>query len=244
MYFKIKLADIVLGINARYEYLKKYCEKYIVEEETPEFTIELTMDDILEEGRHMDSDVAAGQLPYLETLAALRKIADWMPLQNRFLMHGAVLSWKGSGLMFTAPSGTGKSTHIALWKKSLGEQVEIINGDKPILWVTEKETRIYGTPWAGKERWETNKGVPLKGVCFLQRGSKNEIRRITPAEAMPLLMRQVYYTSDPQMAGKTLELLDTMFATVPFFRMKCDISEKAVRCSFEAMTGEKCREEQ
>ena len=244
MYFKIRLADVIIGVNAQYVYLKEYCEKYTVEEGTPEFTIQLTMNDIRAEGKYMDSDEAARQLPYLETLAALRKIADYMPLQNRFLMHGAVLSWKGNGLMFTAPSGTGKSTHIDLWKRYLGEEVEIINGDKPILWVTEKEIRVYGTPWAGKERWENNKGVPLKGVCFLQRGSLNEIKRITPSEAMPLLLRQVYYTSDPQMAGKILELLDKMFVTVPFYMMKCNISEEAVRCSFEAMTGEESRKEQ
>lgn len=146
--------------------------------------------------------------------------------------------------MFTAPSGTGKSTHIALWRKYLGEQVKIINGDKPILWATEKETCVYGTPWAGKERWETNTGVPLKEICFLQRGSQNEIRRLTPSEAMPLLMRQVYYPSDPQTAGKILELLDKMFGNVSFYAMKCDISEEAVRCSFETMTGEESRKEQ
>ena len=128
MYFKIRLADVVIGVNAQYEYLKEYCKKYTVEEETPEFTIQLTMDDIRAEGKHMDINDVAGKLPYLETL---RKIADRMPLKNRFLMHGAVLSWKGNGLMFTAPSGTGKSTHIDLWKRYLGEEVEIINGDKP-----------------------------------------------------------------------------------------------------------------
>ena len=244
MYFKIKLADIIIGVHAQYGYLREYCKKYIVEEGMPEFTIELTMDDIRAEGKHMDSGEAAGQLPYLETLAALRKIADRMSQQDRFLMHGAVLSWKGSGLMFTAPSGTGKSTHIALWRKYLGEQVKIINGDKPILWATEKETCVYGTPWAGKERWETNTGVPLKGICFLQRGTQNEIRRLTPSEAMPLLMRQVYYPSDPQTAGKILELLDKMFGNVSFYAMKCDISEEAVRCSFETMTGEESRKEQ
>lgn len=92
MYFKIKLADIVIGVNAQYGYLREYCKKYIVEEGMPEFTIELTMDDIRAEGKHMDSGEAAGQLPYLETLAALRKIADCMSQQDRFLMHGAVLS--------------------------------------------------------------------------------------------------------------------------------------------------------
>lgn len=60
---------------------------------------------------------------------------------------------------------SGKSTHIALWRKYPGEQVKTINGDKPILWATEKETCVYDTPWAGKERWETNTGVPLRKIC-------------------------------------------------------------------------------
>lgn len=72
-------------------------------------------------------------LQYLETLAALRKIADFMPEKDCFLMHGAVVAWKDQGYLFTAPSGTGKSTHLALWKKYLGDQAEVINGDKRFL---------------------------------------------------------------------------------------------------------------
>lgn len=91
--------------------------------------------------------------------------------------------------------------------------------------------------------WKAGHTVVLQGICFLQRGSQNEIRRLTPSEAMPLLMRQVYYPSDPQTAGKILELLDKMFGNVSFYAMKCDISEEAVRCSFETMTGEESRKE-
>ena len=56
-------------------------------------------------------------------------------------------------------------------------------------------------------------------------------------------MRQVYYPSDPQTAGKILELRDKMFGNVSFYAMKCDISEEAVRCSFETMTGEESGKE-
>ena len=120
MYFKVKLADIVIGIHGRYEYLR---------EEKPEMEISLTEEDILAE-RSQNGDGEGFSLDYLESLAALRKIAEQMPQRNRFLMHGAVLSWRGKGYMFTAPSGTGKSTHLALWKKYLGDEVEIVNGDK------------------------------------------------------------------------------------------------------------------
>ena len=104
-------------------------------------------------------------------------------------MHGAVVAWKNQGYLFTAPSGTGKSTHLALWKKYLGDQAEVINGDKPILKVTEDEVWVYGTPWAGKEQWQVNKKVALKGICFLERGEKNSIQKIDSFSAPGLFYR-------------------------------------------------------
>ena len=166
----------------------------------------------------------------------LRKIADFMPEKDCFLMHGAVIAWKDQGYLFTAPSGIGKSTHLALWKKYLGDQAEVINGDKPILKVTEEEVWVYGTPWAGKEQWQVNKKVALKGICFLERGEKNSIQKIDSFSALPFLMRQVYFTDAPQSAGKTMELLDQMLKIVPLYRMKCNISREAFECSFGAMT--------
>ena len=232
--FKIKLANIVIDIQGQYSYLKEYCRDYLTEE-TPDLTIEITGEDILAEKRLAGTQNA--NLPYLETLAALRKIAEVIPKKNCFLMHGAVLSWKGNGYMFTAPSGTGKSTHVALWKKYLGDSVEIISGDKPILKVDEQGICIYGTPWAGKERWQINTGVPLKGICVLQRGLSNQIRRVNPLEILPQLLQQVHYTENTVMAAKTMELLDKVLESVPIYQMRCNISEEAVKCSFACMTG-------
>ena len=74
---------------------------------------------------------------YLETLALLRKVAEVLPEKDGFLMHGAVIQWKDKAYMFTAPSGTGKTTHIRLWRKYLGQGVSIINGDKPFIRIVD-----------------------------------------------------------------------------------------------------------
>lgn len=249
MNFNVKLADIVLEISSKYDTLSEYCREYLIEEcakmkeqgeENAVQQILITQEDIeAEYARIMQSEKAIYTSQYMETLAALRKIADVMPTYNRFLMHGAVLSWKNAGYMFTAPSGTGKSTHVALWKKYLGDEVKIINGDKPILAVQQNEIRVYGTPWAGKEHWQTNTSVPLKGICFIKQGNENKIRTITPKEALPMLIHQVYFTENPEQAGKTMELLNQLFQYVPMYQLECDISEEAVRCSFEMMTGDR-----
>lgn len=250
MEFRMKIADVLMDVSCQYEMLAEYCRDYMVEDSAEEVSerLVLTMEDIEKErtiaeksGEPVSTLGSQQNMPqyspqYLETLAALRKIADFMPEKDCFLMHGAVVAWKNQGYLFTAPSGTGKSTHLALWKKYLGDQAEVINGDKPILKVTEDEVWVYGTPWAGKEQWQVNKKVALKGICFLERGEKNSIQKIDSFSALPFLMRQVYFTDAPQSAGKTMELLDQMLKIVPLYKMKCDISKEAFECSFGAMT--------
>ena len=235
MDFKIKLADIVIQIHGQYPYLKDYCKDYLAENEDPQMEINISMEEIFAEKTADEKD---DMLPYLETLAALRKISTALSGKNRFLMHGAVLSWKGQGYMFTAPSGTGKSTHIALWKKYLGDEVEIINGDKPIISVTDSQVYAYGTPWAGKEQWQKNTRVPLKGICLLKRGKTNRIQKVQPGDVLYSLLKQVYYTNDAEQAGTILELLDRVLWQVPVYVLECDVSEEAVKCSFEGMVGE------
>lgn len=121
--------------------------------------------------------------PYLETLAVFRKIAEVAPAHRRLVFHGATIEYQGKAYIFTAPSGTGKTTHIRLWKRMFGERVGIINGDKPMLEVwdatggrnagDEHHASVIacGTPWAGKERWQRNVSAPVAGICVVTRAA-------------------------------------------------------------------------
>ena len=235
MDFTVKMADKVIRIKNIYTDLKEFCKDYIVENEMPDFSITLTQDDIMYEQNNTAEQ--GFSFPYLETIATLRKIADVLPNFQRLLVHGAAISYNNQAYLFTAPSGTGKSTHIRLWKKYLGEEVKIVNGDKPFIHIDKNKSVIYGTPWAGKERWQRNCCAPLNGICFLQRGTVNSIRRMEPEECLPLLLNQVYIPDDSLVAGLTLDLIDQLIKTVPLYLLHCDMSENAVRCSFEVMTG-------
>ena len=241
MHFTVKLADLLIEIDSQFEYLQRYCKDYCIEEVSatelkPDFSISLSMEEIEAERNH--EDVTAFSSPYLETLAALRKICEQMAFYNRILCHGAVISYaKNDAYMFTAPSGTGKSTHINLWRKYLGEAVEVVNGDKPLIKIEDASATIYGTPWAGKEGWQKNTAVTLKGICIIERGTTNEIVKVNPMEQLIRLMHQVHVPNGAEAAGKTLELFSKLFELVPLYVIKCDMSEDAVRASFEAMTG-------
>lgn len=234
MNFIVKLADKNIEINSVHDELKNFLRDYVVTDVTPDFSLTLSEEDI-----RVEKEMATNEnfsATYLETLATLRKLAEILPFHNRILMHGASISYGDYAYLFTAPSGTGKSTHIRLWKKFIGDDVKIVNGDKPFISLDD-EPQIYGTPWAGKENWHKNRKVPLKAICFVQRGTTNSIRQMDPSECLSLLFRQVYIPCDGASAGLTLELIDLMLKKVPVYILTCDMSEEAVQCSFEALTG-------
>ena len=234
MTFTVKLADKIIQVEHIHSELRTFCQDYLVENCPPEFSIHLTQSDIDFEHNHTTEQTFSSA--YLETLALLRKISDIFPNHQRFLIHGASISYEDKAYLFTAPSGTGKSTHIRLWKKFLGDKVKIVNGDKPFVSM-ETDPLIYGSPWAGKERWNRNCSEPLKAICFIERGTTNAIKQMQPEECLTMLFKQVYIPENEIAAAQTLELIDLLLRAVPIYLLTCDISEEAVRCSFEALTG-------
>lgn len=234
---KINLANMIIHIRGVYDTLREYCKEYITtEKKIEDFSITVTSEEIQNERESNEYDQKSDN--YIEIIMTLLKIADELPGRNKFLMHGALVAWKRAGYIFTAPSGTGKTTHVRLWEKYLGSDAEIINGDKPILEVKEDEIVAYGTPWAGKERLQKNTCVPVRGICFLRQSEINTIHRLSKKEALLLLLPQIYIMSDFQKAGKTLELFSEVLERIPIYEFRCNISEQAVKCSFDILTAE------
>lgn len=165
-----------------------------------------------------------------------------LPKHGSFIAHAAVVEYDGLAYAFMAPSGTGKSTHVKLWMNTLKSNCAIINGDKPILRLDktpEGNPRVLacGSPWAGKEGWQTNTSAPLAALCFLTRGSTDTCHRISPTEAFDSAVRQIYMPSNPTSAIRTLDFVDVLLQTVPLYQLSCTMNKTAVKASFEAMTG-------
>ena len=159
-----------------------------------------------------------------------------MPAFGRMLLHCSVVEHEGRAYAFLGRSGTGKSTHTKLWIKHI-QGVSIVNGDKPILAYADGQFTAYGTPWMGKEGWGRNTKAPLKALCFLEQAKVNAIRQLSLSEINARLFTQMLIPQDEKNALLTLELADKMVREVPAYLLQCDISEDAVKKSFEAMTG-------
>lgn len=233
---RIKVADTVFEIANKYSYWEKFVTDYVTDEAVDCY-IDLDESFLEEANRRNGSPIST--MGYTEYLETYRKICEYI-LENRdgILMHGAVIEFEGCGYMFTAPSGTGKTTHIRQWHKAYGNKVRVVNGDKPILRFVDGEFIAYGTPWCGKEHYNRNTRVPLKGIVMVTRGEENVIRQVPTDEFDSFLLKQIYLPKNINGAIKTLDFAEKLFSTVPVYRLACNISTDAARVACEKIHHE------
>ena len=241
--FAIKVAGRVTAVRALYPSTCDYCRDYL-SDEVPDFTIEVTLADIAFEREKSEREDRLEGIPvrkftdaYLETVAVQRKITECLFAYDTLLFHGSVVAVDGEGYLFTAKSGTGKSTHTRLWREMLGDRAVMVNDDKPFLRLTEDGVLVYGSPWNGKHGLGRNMSVPLKAVCILERGEENRIRKISAKQALPMLVQQSNRPMDSRWMLKYLELLDKLASGVAFYRLACNMDPQAALVSYQAMSG-------
>ena len=157
---------------------------------------------------------------------------------NGCMIHASAVMLEGQAYLFSAHSGTGKSTHTGLWRQYFGERAVILNDDKPALRQEPDGLWVYGTPFSGKTDLNVNERAPLKAICMLEQGPHNRIRRLSPADALPLLIQQTIRPAVPRRMNALLERLDEILRHIPVYHMACTISEEAVKTSYEAMSGQ------
>lgn len=152
------------------------------------------------------------------------------------LLHASAVEYRGRAYLFSGPSGMGKSTHTRLWQQQFGDAVRIFNDDKPALRLLDGRWYAYGTPWCGKDGINQNCKVPLGGICFLKRGDENKMRRLTAAEAVPLIYGQTMYRlHKPENALRLMSAVDALLRRIPVFELECRPDPEAAELSHRVM---------
>lgn len=218
---QIEVADLRVRTENECEYLKALCRDY------------------LSDGKP-DLCVRLPDLPPMEqSIELCRVVSSGVLSENGFLIHASALSYDGNAVLFTALSGTGKSTHARMWREAFGEKVIMINDDKPILRIKDDgEVRVFGTPWCGKHHLHTNTSRPVRAMVFLKRGEKNEIKRTSAEDILPLIFDQIPRPADPAGMEMTLTLLDRVLSTLPLYELYCTPDVSAAHAAFDMLKGD------
>lgn len=236
-----EIADLRIDIQNRCAFTTRFCAEYLSkDQDTPaHFSVHVTEEQFRAE-KALGEGFSDG---YIENICLYRNLCLEALRFNKILLHSCVVSYDGKGYAFLGKSGTGKSTHSRLWLKYLPESF-IVNGDKPILSLEGDVIYAHGTPWMGKEGLGCNAKVPLAGLCFLRQAKQNKLKKLSTSEAVHLLFGQILLPQEEQNAVKTLELADQILQNVPAYLLDCDISQEAVKTSFEGLTNQKFSQEE
>lgn len=206
------------GFESRLLGIKESREYYALYREVSERAAEVQLKYSQLEGVNFD--------PFFISLLALEKR---MLLYNNLIFHCAYVEHEGEAILFSAPSGGGKSTQAELWNRYRG--CRTINGDRALFVKSEMEWNAAGWPICGTSRICLQEKMKIKAVVFLQKGQKNHIVRMAGLNAVQALYSQITVNSwDSNKVNKVFDILVDFMNLVPVFQLTCDISEDAVVC--------------
>lgn len=244
--FQLKIAGYTGRVRCLFDSTPYYLGRY-GSEETPDFEITVYREDLERERVFRDEEAFAEGMklrqvsePFLERLAIQRKFAEALMERNTLMVHGSAVAVDGVGYLFTAPCGTGKSTHTRLWRQIFGDRALMINDDKPFIRILPEGVTICGSPWSGKHGLDTNTEVPLGGICLLARGEENRIQPLRPADA-GAVKKELRWFMERSRQPQFDALADVLFRRVPIWKLECNMDPAAAAMSYGAMKMRKER---
>lgn len=182
---------------------------------------------------HYPSNTDKMMIAYMESCIQFYRV---LPAFDGLYLHASAVVLEGRAYLFSGHSGAGKSTHTRLWQQIFGAGARVINDDKPVLRRIGGKWIAYGTPWCGKDGINRNESAPLGGICYLKKGQKNEIRRLSKREAMERILAQtIRRFPDTERLDKLLTLLEQLLEEIPVYELENLPVPEAAYLSYETM---------
>ena len=230
-----QIADLIVGLQASGKILAGQSRPYLTSSTRPvDFVIALS-DDFLRQKQQENPHLSLDECEYIWTGADFyRRLLAY----DGFMLHASALAYEDRSYLFSAPCGTGKSTHASLWQQYFGlDKVQIINDDKPAIRLTDDTFYVCGTPWSGKSDQSINVQLPLQAICFLEQSAHNWIEKLDSKAALKLLLNQTLRPYEIHLMENLLNLMDKIIRQTPVYQMGCTIGPEAVEMAYQAMSS-------
>lgn len=143
------------------------------------------------------------------------------------VLHGVVMEYDGMGVLVTAPSGTGKTTHTRMWRDR--ENALILNGDRALCRKRDGVWYAYGMPWAGSSGEYINRRAPISAIVTLRQAAENRVRRLPAFEGCVCLMQRIFAPVwRGTLQNRALDLTEELAAEIPMLELFCRPDYEAV----------------
>lgn len=168
---------------------------------------------------------------YVEFTELCPTISSAITVFDRIVFHAVSFIWKDLAWLVTAPSGTGKSTHYCLWKLLCPDEIQIINGDKPIVYIENDEAFVTTSPWTGKENMSQRLTAKLGGIIILEQSDSNEITRLTVHKSAGKVFSQFLFDCNTEWEAKTACRIAEKMLKTPVWLLKTAAISNLPNCA-------------
>lgn len=231
-----KIAGLIVDLEYKYERMVTQAAPYKYDGECEKPDVRISFPDGFLEEKRKETGFDLSDCEYIYMGAAFNSA---MIRFGGFMLHSSAVAVDNNAYLFSADSGTGKSTHTGLWLSVFGEErARILNDDKPVIRIGKNGIYACGTPWSGKNDVSSVENVPLAGICFLERSKENWIKQVPGAEVVTKLMHQTVLPDIVSDMSLVLDHVDKVLTAVPSYIMGCNISEDAAKMAYNAMCPE------
>ena len=231
---KYKFCNLIVEMDARYEPLCAQAVPYLYEGPNDADVVIPLLNKTIEKYQALYPHLSIGECEYVIYGAYFYKELIKF---GGILLHSSCVVKDGLAYLFSAPSGTGKSTHTSLWLKYF-DDAKILNDDKPALIIKDNTLYACGTPFSGKTDQNINEIYKVKGVAFLQRSETNWINKMDDKKAIYSLLNQTIRPNIEDVMDKAIAIIDKIVSISNIYEFGCNISLDAVKVSYEAMSNE------
>ena len=172
------------------------------------------------------------------TVVNCMAIEQMLGLEGGFILHSAYVDWEGQGILFTAPSGTGKSTQAALWERHRG--ADVVNGDRAAVRIAGGIPMAYGIPFSGTSGISKARELPLTAVVYLSQKEENSLRQLRGYEAFRAIWEGISVnTWDRKAMERVSHTVERLVERIPVYHLACRPDAGAVEILEQALEEKK-----
>ena len=172
---------------------------------------------------HYEVRYLKGMEKYIDYSRNLLEIVNMEQILNQFnafILHSSFIKYKDKGILFSAPSGTGKSTQADLWEKY--ENAEIINGDKAGIRKIDEKWMAYGLPFAGTSGIYKNKKAEISHIIVLRQGKENKLTKLSPRDAfIKIYSEAIVHTWDKDFQNNIVNMITDLIKDIDIYQYEC-----------------------
>lgn len=204
---------------------------YSAARNTPQFTYAVTRGGLTELRFSESYRRGASVRSVLESACLFELLSD----AGMFILHSSYIITSGGGaILFSGPSGMGKSTQAALWEKYAGAR--IINGDRSL--IDPRSKTVHGIFYSGTSGICKNESAALRAIVLLGQAEENRLYPAEPKTAFARILSQcAYYEWDSVSAIAMTGCAAQLVSGVPVLCLDCRADESAVRLLQEYLGG-------